>query len=508
VQPSFSPLTDLKSRLTSLREALATGLIERDTPVRLALLAALAGEHLLLLGPPGTAKSELAKRLRYMFRENGYFERLLTRFSVPEELFGPLSIRALENDRYHRQTEGYLPSASVAFLDEIFKANSAILNSLLTLLNEREFDNGTERVKAPLTCVIGASNELPEGEELHALYDRFLLRCQVPPVTSAGFEALLELGREAQPQLEMGARLSRADLEHVRELSRSVKVPGDIKEMLKALRGFLAEEKIQVSDRRWRKIVFLLQVSAYTDGRTEVSVWDGWLLQHCLWEKPEQRQSLFEWYQQRLGTGSSAEPERFAKIVAAQERQLEIEKESRSQARDEEGHPLYLTPEDKVVRQEKGPQQKRDASGELLYLAFSNSSERSQNVSYTKQQLRERFSWYPQTLESYLGDKNNWRMENAPYLPHMEPTRYSGHHIDGRVRQVESLLREVDEVQRGLAQQIQSVTAVVDGHLWIAPGFSGPARAHLVERQTHMQRLHGRLSAVSSALRTLPRSEG
>jgi len=158
-EPNVRP--ELRERLRRLRDSLLTGLVERDVPVRLALLAALAGEHLVLLGPPGTAKSEIARRLRHAFSDATFFERLLTRFTVPEELFGPLSIRALETDRYYRQTEHYLPSAHVAFLDEIFKANSAILNALLTLLNERLFDNGVEREATPLVCVVGASNECP-----------------------------------------------------------------------------------------------------------------------------------------------------------------------------------------------------------------------------------------------------------------------------------------------------------------------------------------------------------
>ena len=124
----------------NLRATLADldrNLLERDGPVRLLLLAALAGEHVLLIGPPGTAKSELARRLHAAFVDAPYFERLLTRFSVPEELFGPLSLTALEQDRYERLTDGFLPTAQVAFLDEVFKANSAILNALQTLLNER-----------------------------------------------------------------------------------------------------------------------------------------------------------------------------------------------------------------------------------------------------------------------------------------------------------------------------------------------------------------------------------
>lgn len=115
-------------RLRKLRDALLTGPVERDLPVRLALIASLAGEHLLMVGPPGTAKSLIARRLRLAFAKSSYFERLLTRFTVPEELFRPLSIKGLEDDRYERLTNKYLPTASIAFLDEIFKANSAILN--------------------------------------------------------------------------------------------------------------------------------------------------------------------------------------------------------------------------------------------------------------------------------------------------------------------------------------------------------------------------------------------
>ena len=181
---------ELSVRLRALQDALLTGLVERDVAVRLALLAALAGEHLLLVGPPGTAKSLIARRLRLAFADSTYFERLLTRFTVPEELFGPLSIRGLEEDRYERLTEAYLPTASIAFLDEIFKANSAILNALLTLLNEREFDNGARRVETPIIAVIGASNELPDDEELAALFDRFPLRLHVGPVSKDAFPDL------------------------------------------------------------------------------------------------------------------------------------------------------------------------------------------------------------------------------------------------------------------------------------------------------------------------------
>ena len=183
----------LQRRLKALLEVLEQGLVERGRVVRLALLGALAGEHTLLIGPPGTAKSELARRLHRAFAGGQYFERLLTRFTVPEELFGPLSISALEADRYERHTAGYLPEATIAFIDEVFKANSAILNALLTLLNEREFDNGAVRLRCPLISVIGATNTVPDDEVGEAFFDRFLLRLQVEPVSAHGFARLLRL---------------------------------------------------------------------------------------------------------------------------------------------------------------------------------------------------------------------------------------------------------------------------------------------------------------------------
>ncbi|MEP6971047.1 MAG: AAA family ATPase, partial [Betaproteobacteria bacterium] len=303
-------------------EDLERNLLERDVPVRLLLLAALAGEHVLLIGPPGTAKSALARRLHAAFVDAPYFERLLTRFSVPEELFGPLSLKALELDRYERLTAGFLPTAQVAFLDEVFKANSAILNALLTLLNEREFDNGSGRVKVPLVTVVGATNEVPDDASLQAFHDRFLLRVPVQPIADDNFGALLAL-----PVMTAAARprLHAHDLQPLRERAQQVMLPQAIVGHLVAARRWCAQQSLTVSDRRWRKLVGLLQLQAVSRGALQVQAWDLWLLPYALGATPEQVEALATWFDETVGQARPLDLQWLARAAKAFEKQLEIE---------------------------------------------------------------------------------------------------------------------------------------------------------------------------------------
>ncbi|OGE23979.1 MAG: hypothetical protein A3J42_05175 [Candidatus Dadabacteria bacterium RIFCSPHIGHO2_12_FULL_53_21] len=277
-------------KLKKIRSDLKSRYFERDDVIDGAFCALLTGSHLLLIGPPGTAKSQLANEICRKITGARYFQWLLTKFTTPEELFGAVSLKGLENDEYRRVTSGKLPEAHIAFLDEVFKASSSILNTLLTIMNERIFYNGTEKVRIPLISLFGASNELPsEEDELEALYDRFLLRYVVDYIKE-DFRFLKMLNTENEISVE--GVITSEELDSCREEAGRVKLPSNILKLISRIRKDLAKKGITPSDRRYKQSVSLLKSRAYLEGRSEVSEDDLRFLENVLWREPGEKAEI------------------------------------------------------------------------------------------------------------------------------------------------------------------------------------------------------------------------
>lgn len=274
-------------KLIDIKNALNGKFFEREKEVEALLIALLARQHLLLIGPAGTAKSALSAELAKIVHGTNYFQWLLTRFSTPEELFGPLSLKELEQGVYKRNTTGKMPEAHLIFLDEIFKSNSAILNSLLTLINERLFYNNGSPVQTPVMTIVGSSNEYPEeGEGLEALFDRFLLRFEVDYIADdQNFISMLKGAGQGQTM----PSITLDELRQFQFFADMVDIPEDVYQTLATIRRELRDEGIRPSDRRFRQSLGLLQAKALLDQRQTVEVKDILILSNALWETVEQK---------------------------------------------------------------------------------------------------------------------------------------------------------------------------------------------------------------------------
>jgi MoxR-like ATPase len=294
-------IAHLGARFQEAARVLNDAFLDKQEIIRLLLISAIAGEHMILVGPPGTAKSALIRSFAQLV-DARYFEYLLTRFTEPNELFGPVDIRQFREGTYTRRTERMLPEAEIVFLDEIFKSNSAILNSLLSILNERRFTNGAEIMRVPLISLFAASNEVPNDDNLAAMFDRFLLRVVSDNLDSYHFHNLVQKGLDQEiRRIHLAAGtggpqpvLTADTLRQVHGgFDRFLTFNEDFLAKYKGLIFQIRSEGITVSDRRVVKLLKLFAASALFDGRTAACDGDFFVLKH-IWNNLDQAELLEE----------------------------------------------------------------------------------------------------------------------------------------------------------------------------------------------------------------------
>ena len=305
VSPSHPPgpaLVDVARASASVQEVarvLGSHFLDKQEIIRLMLVSAIAGEHMVIVGPPGTAKSAMVGMFAKLV-DARYFEYLLTRFTEPNELFGPVDIAAFREGKYTRRIENMLPSAEIVFLDEIFKSSSAILNSLLHVINERKFANGPNLVQVPLISLFAASNEVPNDDSLGAMFDRFLLRVLSDNLDSYHFGELMQKGIALEVARMTGKGDAQKPILSARDLrtlqasfDRFMVFPDDFLAKYKGLIFQIRSEGVSVSDRRAVKLLKLFAASAVFDGRTRVHDGDFFVLRH-IWNNLDQVELLAE----------------------------------------------------------------------------------------------------------------------------------------------------------------------------------------------------------------------
>ena len=287
---------DAWQSLTDVRGALKQALINRDAEIDSAIMALLCKQHVLFLGPPGTAKTTMFYLLAkaFAFQGDEVFKRLITAFTLPEDLFGPLDFSKFEKGDYVRKTKGFLPHARFSLKDEIFKGSDPILNSLLTAAEEREFDQGPDRMKMPLETIIGCSNEYPQSSILDALYDRFMFREWTEYLKDRGARKRLLMSSRDGAKPDISIAMDPAHRELLQEVTEAVEIPEDVVEVaLDIWEALETQHGIKLSDRRWAQCLAAIKAHAVLEGRTVASSQDLMVLTRVMWNRHEERPSVY-----------------------------------------------------------------------------------------------------------------------------------------------------------------------------------------------------------------------
>ncbi len=317
----------------TLIKKLSEGLYEKEEVISLTLLCALAGKSVFLYGPPGTAKSLIVRRIASAFKDSKYFGQLMNRFTTPEDVFGPVSLSKLKEDKFERQIDGYLPKADFVFLDEIWKSSPAILNTLLTIINEKVYRNGSHEEKVPLKALVSASNETPpKGQGLDAMYDRFIMRLFVD--TAKDVDNFVKLISDKDVSFDAGLKedekISTEDWLKFHKDIDNVSVSDEALNIICSIKYEIDEynkgnnEAIYISDRRWKNIVYILKAAAFFSERNTVMPVDCFLITHCIWTLEENIDEVKKIVLKSIKNFSSSNINKFNKEIEDMKNEYQI----------------------------------------------------------------------------------------------------------------------------------------------------------------------------------------
>ncbi|MEN9613648.1 MAG: hypothetical protein RLZZ628_4462 [Bacteroidota bacterium] len=514
----------LKTQVQNLLAALNVGVLEKERAISLALLSAMAGESIFLVGAPGVAKSLIARRLKFAFQDATSFEYLMNRFSTPDELFGPISISKLKNeDKYERIVENYLPKSNIVFLDEIWKAGPSIQNALLTVLNEKVYRNGATEIKIPMKALVAASNELPAKDSgLEALWDRFLVRFEVKGVENVqNFNDLITKPMKSyEDNISDDLKITDEIFSEIQSAIDTIEVPENILNVIQMIRQYIQtynqkdenkENKLYISDRRWQKIVRLLRTSALLNDRKSVNLMDCFLIYHCAWNELEQQDTLYSFIKdsiQKYGYKLNINFNDIKSVIHELETEVKEEtsfikntkKEVLETVKENYYEILNFRQDANLILQTDFNNLSNTNRGVSLYYWYAHYGQVLPNSVWNIRKGNSPFTLFVQEVEYSLQTVTNGDKRQITKKPHAATEKHWDKCVEKILNTTKKLKMQLDDYQNNDLKQLRV-------NLFVNPALANIVETHVTSTRTEIEKLEVEVKGIQRNYKLLKNEE-